>query len=492
MSNSNRPGWTLALELDPSAETPLFLQLARAIAHDVQRGRLRPGDTLPGSRTLASSLGVHRNTVLAALRELAAEGFVDTSPAQRTFIARELPAQGPARSRRARQRARAGFAVDVATPVPTGEPAAITRGDLPLLGGVPDLRHVPRIALARAIRRVLTRDVQLLGYGDARGDARLRQALAHMLAQQRGLAIEGDDILVTRGSQMAIDLVARMLLRRGDTVAVEALGYRPAWEALGAYGARLVPVPVDEHGLDVDALARLARRRKLRAVYVTPHHQYPTTVTLQAARRMALLGLAQTHGFAVIEDDYDHEFHYDGRPLLPLAARDDAGVVIYVGTLSKVLAPGLRLGYAIAPPPLHEMMVRARVRIDRQGDRVLERALAELFEDGEISRHVLRMRRIYRARRDAFVPMLRDVLGDVLSFEEPTGGLAVWAHAPGVDVSAWSERAAARRVLMQAGPRFTFDGSRPSWVRLGFSALDERGLRRAVAILRDTLAGRSS
>jgi GntR family transcriptional regulator/MocR family aminotransferase len=287
---------------------------------------------------------------------------------------------------------------------------------------------------------------------------------------------------------MALDLVARVLLGRGDAVAVEALGYRPAWDALAAYGAKLVPVPVDAQGLDVDALARLARRRKLRAVYVTPHHQYPTTATLGAARRLALLELARAHRFAILEDDYDHELNYDGRPILPLAARDEAGTVVYVGTLSKVLAPGLRVGYVVAPRKVQDSLVRARLRLDRQGDLVLERALASLFEEGEIERHALRMRRTYRARRDAFVALLRDQLGDRLSFTVPLGGMALWAEAFGIDVDAWAARARKRRVVLQTGRHFTFDGARLSCLRLGFAALDEDELARAVHILRASIA----
>src|SRR5262249_15917197 len=157
-----------------------------------------------------------------------------------------------------------------------------------------------------------------------------------------------------------LDLAARALLRPGDVVAVEELGYRPAWEALRNAGAELVPVPIDEHGLRVDALPR-----RLRAVYVTPHHQYPTTGILSAACRIELLALAERQGFAIFEDDYDHEFHYEGRPVLPLASADCAGSVVYLGTLSKVLAPGLRIGYVVAPRPVLDRIAAHRLYVDR-------------------------------------------------------------------------------------------------------------------------------
>lgn len=472
--------WGHALALDEASTTPLFAQIAEALAADVRRGVLRPGDAIPGSRTLAEALGVHRNTVLAALRELEKQGWIRSERARGTFVSEALPelrARAPEATR-----GDAFFDVsrvfpDVATPVP---PDA-----LPLLGGVPDVRLVPTEALARAYRRAL-RAPRLLGYGDPAGALALRRALATMLAHTRGLAVEPDDVVVTRGSQMAIDLVARALLRPGDVVAVEALGYRPAWEALRASGATLVPVRVDRHGLDVARLAELAETTPLRAVYVTPHHQYPTTAVLGAPRRLALLELARRRRIAILEDDYDHELHYEGRPILPLASRAPRSV-IYVGTLSKVLAPGLRLGWVIAPPPLREAIVAHRTYVDRQGDHVLEHAIAELAEDGELARHTLRMRRVYLARLDHFVSVLQETFGETLRFEVPRGGMALWAHARGVDVDAWAERAATRGVYVQTARRFTFDRRPRAALRLGFGALDETELGRAIELLAKAL-----
>ena len=363
--------------------------------------------------------------------------------------------------------------------------AAPTAGTLVMTGGVPDLRLVPRTALARAYRRALAearpRGRSTLDHGDPQGHPRLREALGEMLAALRGLAAPKESVLVTRGSPMALDLVARALIAPGDVVAIESLGYRPAWAALRAAGARLAPLPVDEHGLDVDALVSLAARERVRAVYVTPHHQYPTTAVLSAGRRLALIELARARRIAVIEDDYDHEFHYEGRPVLPLASADPAGVVVYLGTLSKILAPGLRLGFVVAPAPLLEKLAAIRTFIDRQGDHTLERAVAELLEDGELQRHARRARRAYLARRDALIDALGKHLGAALTFEPPAGGMAIWARAaPGIDVDAWAERALDRQVAFSTAKRFAFDGRKRGFVRLGFAALDEKELGEAV------------
>lgn len=484
------PPWQVNLDLRPAdAEQPVFLRLARAITDDVRRGRLKPGAALPGSRTLARALGVHRNTVLAAYAELEAEGWLTTEPAAGTFISRALPEVERRRGGgRAELPPRPGFDLNTrsnfGTHVQNDDKKARR-----LSAGTPDLRLIPSDALARAYRRALRlHGPELLGYGDARGHRRLRRALGDMLSALRGVAADEDGLMITRGSQLALDLVARALLAPGDVVAVEGLGYRPAWTALASTGARLVPLPVDAHGLDVAALAALAERQPLRALYVTPHHQFPTTVTLAPGRRLQLLELARAKRIAVIEDDYDFDFHYEGRPVLPMAAADRAGVVVYVGTLSKILAPALRLGFVVAPVPLIDRLAELRLAVDRQGDQIVECAVAELIEDGELGRHARRMRRVYQARRDALAASLRRRLGGALAFDLPAGGMALWVRADGIDVDAWAARALDGGVRFYPGRFYAFDGQARAALRLTFAAHDEAelddGVRRLAASLR--------
>jgi GntR family transcriptional regulator/MocR family aminotransferase len=485
----------LTFPLDATDGGPRFLAIARAVSEAITLGRLRPGDALPGSRELAATAGVHRNTMLAALNELKLEGWIETSPARGTFVSSDLPERSPRQMRgvpSVRHDATKP-AFDLRGQVPT-ERGRSHVAQLPkrvpyaLLGGVPDVRLVPHAELARAFRHALARSTtEMLGYGDPRGDPRLRRALASLLARTRGIVAGEDGILVTRGSQMALYLAARALIAPGDVVAVEAHGYRPAWEALRLTGAKLVPIPVDANGLAVDALEALTLKHTVRAVYVTPHHQYPTTVTLPASRRLALLELAKRKRLAIIEDDYDHEFHYDGRPTLPLASADDGSRVVYVGSLSKVLAPGLRIGFLVAAPALLERAAVLRTFIDRQGDLGIERAVAELIEDGVLARHARKMRRLYHERRDALAAALGELLPS-LRFDVPKGGLAIWAHVNGrVDVDAWASRAEARGVLLHTGRRFTFDGHSERRLRIGFAPLDPAKLREAVTRLSDCL-----
>jgi GntR family transcriptional regulator/MocR family aminotransferase len=358
----------------------------------------------------------------------------------------------------------------------------LPRGTLNLSNGAPDVRLVPARLLGRAYRRALSlRGPELLAYGEAAGHPKLRAAVASMLSTTRGLAARADDVVITRGSQMALNLTARALLRPGDTVAVEQPGYRPAWEAFRAAGATVVPLGVDDDGVDVEAIRRIAQATTLRAVYVTPHHQYPTTVTLKASRRLSLIALARARRFAIIEDDYDHEFHYDGRPVLPLAASDHGGTVLYIGTLSKILAPGLRIGYVVAGRSVLNSIGAIRSLLDIQGDHATEAAVAELIEDGELQRHVARVRRVYEQRREVLSSALRGAFKHDVEFAESPGGMALWVRfRMDVEWDRWVEEGIERGVFWYTGRRYTFDRRPSPFARFSFAWLNERELPEAV------------
>jgi GntR family transcriptional regulator/MocR family aminotransferase len=494
--------WVLDVDgPEPSdAEQPMFLRIARAISRDIRRGRLARGARLPGSRVLARSLGVHRNTVLAAFRELLAEGWITPQHGRGTYVSSALPERDGKRFGRPRVAAQRAQPLPVAERLgfefkPAVHPPALRGLDQPLnknllrmFGGLPDLREVPHAALARAHRRVLRRAPAALGYGDPAGNPQLRAALAGLLSARRGLGVQADELLVTRGSQMGVALAAATLLAPGDTVAVEALGYQPAWAAFEQVGARILPIPVDAQGLSVPLLAAACQRQPIRAVYVTPHHQYPTTVPMSPGRRLSLLSLAASQRMLIVEDDYDHEFHYEGRPLLPLKSADEAGCVVYVGTLSKVFAPGVRIGYVVAPRPVLREMIARRYYLDRQGDQVMEAALAELIDDGELERHTRRMRRVYQVRREVCAAELHKQLPAALDFDVPNGGMALWARAASdIDVMAWSRAAEQAGVAFQPGQQFRWDGKPSAYLRLGYAGLREEELILAVRRMQQSL-----
>ena len=477
-------GWTPTVFLDPASQEPVYLQIAHALMHEIHRGRLKSGDSLPGYRTLASQLGVNRNTVMAAYHELQAEGWVVSAAGQGSVVAETPPSRLP---------------VDEVKPVPLGfdldtpdrPEAQDERPDLfKVASGVPDPRLLPGAALARAYRRALTLNRQsALMLEDPQGHPKLREALAGMLAGTRGIPAAPDRLLITRGSQMASFLVAEAICRPGDAVAVESFGDRRAWEVIAKTGARCLPVPVDEGGLRIAALESLLKETPLRAVLVTPQRQYPTLAVLAPERRARLLELAAHHRFALIELDQDSEFQFEGRATAPLAAEDEAGVVIHVGTLSKIFSPGLRLGFVHGPLPLIARMRNLRLAFDRQGDMVLERAMAELMADGEISRHLNRMHQVYRVRRDILCTALRRELGSAICVDPPPGGLALWVRVDGtLDVDAWAARSLVQGVAFQPGRQFAFDSSAVPGLRIGFSnyaepELEEVARRMKVALL---------
>jgi GntR family transcriptional regulator / MocR family aminotransferase len=483
--------WHLDLEIDPASSVPLTLQIIRTISSEVRRGRLRPGALLPGSRTLARSLGVSRNTVFAAYEELEAEGWLQSSPTRGTFVSEDLPDSSP-RGRPAEPRSkradRIGFDLESIDLAPLD--ATVGRGALRWDFGLPDTRLAPVDALARAYSRVLRKHGRTVLQYDryAEVDSPLESVYAAMLSSTRGLAVDASQVVLTRGSQMGLYLVVRALVRPGDVVAVEHPGYVRMWELLRAAGARVVPIAVDRHGIDVGALEEVSRSQAIRAVALTPHHQFPTTVTMSIARRLELLELARKKRFAIIEDDFDHEFRYEGHPVLPIAAADDSGIVVYVSSLSKILAPGLRCGHVVAPAPLSKQLRQLRKLIDIQGDQALDWALAELFEDGEVQRHVNRARRIYRARRDRLAEALERRLGGIVRFNLPSGGLALWVSIdPAIDVELWAERARAVGLLFRTGRIFYFDDPPAPMMRLGFARLNEKEQDVALSRLASTV-----
>lgn len=479
--------WDLALDLERAPrELPLFRRIAHAIAQDIASGRLKPGERLPSSRSLAEQLQLNRNTVVAAFGELDRGGWIEGDGARGTRVRLALPSPAPSPPRSPAQ----GAGFDLPPDLPRASIAPRGPSMRLLLGGLPDLRLAPSRELARAYGRAMrgARGRRGLDYADPQGDERLRAALGGMLARMRGVHAPPERLCVVRGSQQALYLAARALLKPNDLVVIEDPGYPPAAQVLGFAGAEICPLPVDQEGLDTGALADLCARREVRAVLVTPHHQHPTSVTLSPRRRRELMEIAARRRLILIEDDYDFEFHYDGPPVLPLAADDPAGVVVYVGTLSKVLAPGLRLGYLAAHPAVINLLASYRSWVDQQGDHMVEAAVTELIEEGVLQRHTRRVQRVYQSRRDVLLRALQERFPS-MSCSPPSGGMALWARFPGVDTADWAARARERGVVFQPGAALSFDRRPSEHARIGFAACNERELLDAAERLAASLPG---
>lgn len=470
--------WTPDRWKQKGENSPAFLSLGRELVKDIRKGRLVSGDRLPSSRGLARQLLLHRNTVLAAYAELEAQGWIETAQGRGTFVSADLP---EALRLGAQERPEHGYRIRPAPELLRNAPEPQI---LSMAGGLPDTRLVSSTDLSRSIRRVMNRRGTLLDYGSPYGAKRLRRAISQMLRDNRGMVVDEQSVLITRGSQMGIYLLGQALLQSGDVVAVESIGYRAAFQALRMSGARLAPVPVDDKGMQVEKLEALHKRRRLRAVYLTPHHQFPTLVTLSAPRRLKLLEFAKKHRIAVLEDDYDHEFHYEGRPIAPISSEDSSGNLIYIGTLSKVLAPGLRIGYVVGPKALIDALAAIRSHIDSHGDAITETAVAEWIEEGDLERHARRVRRVYLQRRQALDEALQSQLGGAIRYSLPNGGMALWVQCLlDKDADGWAARALDRGVRVSPASLYRLDRRNIPFMRMGFAKLNEEELQRAVKIL---------
>jgi GntR family transcriptional regulator/MocR family aminotransferase len=323
-----------------------------------------------------------------------------------------------------------------------------------------------------------------LMYGPEYGSENLRIELAKFLSETRSIQVDPNNILITKGVQMGIYLTAQVLLAKGDVAIVPEPGYPAANEVFQYAGAELAYAPMDEQGIDLNAVEAICKKKKVKLLYIIPHHHRPTTVTLSSERRMQLLELAAKYRFAILEDDYDYDFHYSSSPVLPLASADYYGSVIYVGSFCKTIAPGIRIGFVAAPQNLIMQLARLRRMIDRQGEQLLEEALANLLKNGDIGRHLKKSNKIYHERRDMFCRLLREQLGDHVSFKIPDGGFAVWLqYLGGLNAGDISQKANQMGLTISNGEDYFSQSVNTQFIRMGFASLDPKEIEEGVEIL---------
>jgi GntR family transcriptional regulator/MocR family aminotransferase len=475
---------TLHLPLDRSSGVPIHRQIYEGFRRAILDGLLRPGQRVPSTRALAVELDVSRLPVLTAYDQLLHEGYLDGRIGSGTFVSAAVPddllrppvppdATAPlSRARRA----------------PRPPPPVRDEGGLgPFRMSLPALDQFPHAAWARLVARHAhaLRHAEM-AYGDPAGLVPLRLAIAEHLRAARAVRCEVEQVLIVSGSQAALRLAAAVLLGRGDRVAVEEPGSPLARAALGAGGAEVVPVRVDEEGMSVASLRR--RDGRVRAAYVTPSHQYPLGTSMTAGRRFALLDWADRRGAWLLEDDYDSEYRYVSRPLGALQGMDAHDRVVYIGTFSKVLFPAVRVGYLVVPPSLWQRFVDAREAFDLFSPTLYQLALAEFLREGHFARHLRRMRGVYMARRDALLTGLARHCRDRLTVHNTDAGLHVAVLlSGGLDDRDVVRRMAGRGLTATALSSCYAGPARRSGLLLGFGGSTERRLLEATRVLAEVL-----
>lgn len=463
-----RFGYRLVVEIHISlvGRTDLSGEIYRQLREAILDGRLKPGDRLPPTRELARSLSVSRTTVSVAYEGLTGQGFVTARVGAGTFVSEHIAKPSCHR--------RPGGIAGRLRPLPLWESIPVSAAfaqpaEFDFRSGLPDASLFPFESWRRLMARQLSAAAVGRGiYQAPAGHRGLREAIARHIAIARGVQANADDITITNGSQQAMDVVARALLAPGDRVAVEDPGYSPPRWLFQSLRMRLQGVPVDNQGLLVNAL-----HPRTRLVYVTPSHQYPLGVPMSLRRRQALLAWAQRHNAAVIEDDYDCEFRFFGRPIDPLQTLDSTDRVIYVGSFSKTMLPTLRLGFVVTPPPLTKAVQTAKFVTDWHTSIPAQAALANFIDDGGFARHVRRMNAVYQERHEMITGIIGRDFADHLELVPSAAGLhiAAVARSSAQQIHVITGKAASAGVQVQELTQFAFEADPMAGLVLGYGAI---------------------
>lgn len=475
------------------ADRPLYRQIYEAIRMAILSGEFGPGKRLAATRALARELGVSRITVLNAYEQLFAEGYLDGKGGAGTFVAAELPdnlLKTETIKRSKQKKADAPLHLS-----PFGEKLALKDlGSIrsrtiakfqPFQNGLTAVDKFPFEIWSRIAARVHRNPSrEILGYGDPQGYFPLREAISAHLRSARGVSCTPEQVIITSGAQQALDLSTRIFLSEKDSVLIEDPCYQEARSAFAAIGAKIIPVPVDAEGLSLAAI-----KEKAKLIYVTPSHQYPLGVTMSLPRRLALLEWARTRNAWIIEDDYNSEFRYAGRPLASLQGLDQGGRVIYVGTFSKTIFPSIRIGCAVVPPDLVGIFTGARALNDTHSSLIDQAILTQFIVDGHFVRHVRRMRTLYEERQQTLIAECKKNLAGLLDVKRADAGMHVVGWLPeGVSDKAISRKGAEQNLKL--APISAYSGKKMprGGLILGYTAFEKNQIKEGVKRLKAILS----
>nr|WP_232771572.1 PLP-dependent aminotransferase family protein [Colwellia sp. 12G3] len=471
--------------------------MANALRQAIKEGQVAPTEALPSARKLAQQLAVNRHTIMAALAELVAQGWVEAKERSGYRVVENLPIQSSFTASKVKQ-AKQDFdwQFRLKQNVPVTPKVKASQYPYNFSGGQPDIRKFPFDEFKSHFSQTCQRPkIDDLSYGDSRGEVELIKEISTYLRRVR--SITDKELMICNGSQEALYMISQLLLQPGDKVAVEQLGYPPAWAAFERTGAELISINQDERGIVPEHLAQVLALGKVKLLYLTPLHQYPTTVSLDITRRMQIYQLAVQYGVAIVEDDYDHEFHYDSQPIAPMAADDPAGLVIYISTFSKLMFGSARIGYVVANNVLIEQLAAYKMLMNHKSNVLVQQTVAKWMQQGGFEGHLRRMTRLYQKRRDFMVQQLKSYQekGLPIHFEVPAGGMAIWLDT-GKSIVNLKEKLLSKGVYLQTELEFNIRKELPReeyrFIRLGFAAMNETEVAQGLNIVMNLLYSGSS
>ncbi|WP_316734938.1 PLP-dependent aminotransferase family protein [Pedobacter aquatilis] len=473
------------IQLKPDNSIAVYLQIVFEFIKAIQTGLLPEGTKLPGTRVLCKLLGVNRNTLIKAFDDLQLQGFIKISPNKGTFI---LSNQKQTKAIKPVQNFQAESTFSFKRSLILEDPVEVSNLPYQFNDGLPDLRIVQTDVLARLYVSKLKRKKNTLSWKQLQSESHsdFKQHFSNFLNVTRGLRITASNILTTTSHETSLYLVTKLLISNGDKVVIGAPGYYRSNMTLLDGGAQVITIPVDEDGLSIVHLKKVCTEHVIRALYLTSNYHYPTTNCLSAKRRIEILELAKLHGFVVIEDDYDFDFHYDNNPVLPLSAFNQSGNVIYIGSFARSLPSGFGYGFITAPPEFIAELEKYQQILEAGIDVIKEQVLSNWIADGEIHRLAKKNKKVYKERRDDFVNLLKAKLEGKIKFKIPAQGLAVWVE--------WLDDFSLIKLKQQCAKEGLFlpktilyQTKNVRGIRLGFGHMNKTEMENAVEILSKSL-----
>ncbi|WAC39655.1 PLP-dependent aminotransferase family protein [Pedobacter sp. SL55] len=490
MSSPARVPFLSFIQLDRNSKTPIYLQLAQQLVNAIQRGYLLPGSKIPGSRTLSDLLQLHRKTVIAAYQDLHHQGWIAIEANKGAYVMDH--------QRKTTERPYDALVSLASYPLQTGyhfkqsnvldNLFELSECTYQFNDGSADIRLTEIKQLSSLYSANLKRKSTLRKLSNPLlASQQAKDQLSNYLNSSRGLHIGKNNLLVTRSTEMSLYVVAKLIIAPKDVVIVGELSLFTANMIFHEAGAQVQTIAVDEHGIDVEQLATKLKTTKIRAVYITPHHHYPTTVSLGAQRRVQLLQLAKTYGFIIIEDDYDYDFQYEKSTIMPLASADVDGMVIYVGSFGKSLSTSFSSGFVVAPKNFIEEMQKYLSILDGQGNVVMEQVLAEMIAEGDMHRHLKKSLKVYQERRDHCCKLIETLFGNKVSFTIPKGGLAVWLRW-NIPISLMQLSKICKQHQLFIPKNLLYQNRKTTAIRIGFGNLTIDEMQSSLKIMHQAVA----